>query len=132
MERPYLEIAKRYRLALEAGAVGDELAQFFSKDVVQEEFPNRLVPNGAKRDLAALLEGAARGKQVMQKQRYQVLNAIEDGQTVALEVQWIGTLAVPVGTLPAGGEMRARFAVFLDFRGDKIVRQRNYDCFEAW
>jgi hypothetical protein len=23
-------------------------------------------------------------------------------------------------------------AVFLDFRGEKILRQRNYDCFDAW
>jgi len=28
--------------------------------------------------------------------------------------------------------MRARFAVFLDFRDGKITRQRNYDCFEPW
>ena len=41
-------------------------------------------------------------------------------------------LAIPLGTLPAGGEMRARFAVFLQFRDGKIVSQRNYDCFEPW
>jgi ketosteroid isomerase-like protein len=51
---------------------------------------------------------------------------------VALEVRWSGTLAVPVGSFPAGGEMRARFAVFLDFRDGKIVAQRNYDCFEPF
>jgi ketosteroid isomerase-like protein len=51
---------------------------------------------------------------------------------VALEVQWSGTLAIALGSLPAGGEMRARFAVFLEFRGDRIARQRNYDCFDPW
>jgi len=132
MQEPHLEIAKRYLSALEASATGDELAAFFSADVIQEEFPNRLVPGGARRDLAALLEGAARGKQVMRQQRYQLLHAVEDRDIVALEVQWTGILAVPVGALPADGEMRARFAVFLEFRGDKIVRQRNYDCFDAW
>src|SRR5262249_44427388 len=127
-----LDIAKSYLSAIEGGAVGDELAAFFSPDVVQEEFPNRLVPHGAGRDPAALLEGAVRGKQILQKQRYEVLNAVESGQTVALEVQWTGTLAIPLGSLFPGGEMRARFAVFIEFRGDKIVRQRNYDCFDPW
>jgi ketosteroid isomerase-like protein len=57
---------------------------------------------------------------------------VEDGDTVALELQWTGTLAIPMGSLPVGGAMRARFAVFLEFRGDKIARQHNYDCFDPW
>jgi ketosteroid isomerase-like protein len=32
----------------------------------------------------------------------------------------------------AGGEMRAYFAVFFEFRDGKIVAQRNYDCFDPW
>jgi ketosteroid isomerase-like protein len=48
------------------------------------------------------------------------------------EFQWSGTLAVPFETIPAGGVMRARFAVFLEFRDGRIIRQRNYDCFESW
>jgi len=28
--------------------------------------------------------------------------------------------------------MKAFFAVFMEFREGKIVRQRNYDCFKAW
>ena len=126
------DIAKTYLAALEAGATGDALAAFFTDDVVQEEFPNRLLPAGARRDLAALLDGAVRGQKVMRAQRFELLGAVENGDTVALEVQWTGTVAVPLGGLPAGGQMRARFAVFLEFRGDKIARQRNYDCFDAW
>jgi ketosteroid isomerase-like protein len=127
-----LELVKTYLAALEAGAQGDALARFYTDDVVQEEFPNRLVPNGARRGLAALLEGAARGQQVMLKQRFELLNAVEQGDTVALELQWTGTLAIPLGTIPGGGEMRARFALFMEFRGDRIARQRNYDCFDPW
>ena len=82
--------------------------------------------------MAALLEGAERGQKVMRRQRFEVLGAVESGDTVALEVQWAGTLAVPVGRLPAGGDMRARFAVFFEIRDGKIVRQRNYDCFEPF
>jgi len=132
MARSLTDIAKTYLAALEAGATGDALAAFFTDDVVQEEFPNRLVPAGARRDLAALLDGAVRGQKVMRAQRFELLTAVENGDTVALEVQWTGTVAVALGSLPAGGQMRARFAVFLEFRGDKIARQRNYDCFDAW
>ena len=49
---------------------------------------------------------------------------------VVLEITRTGVLAVPLETIPAAGEMRAYFAMFLDFRDGKIVRQSNYDCFE--
>jgi ketosteroid isomerase-like protein len=127
-----LAIAERYITAVERGAAGDELAGYFTPDVVQEEFPNRLVPNGARRDLAAILEAAVRGQQVTSAQRYEIVHAVAGGNDVALEVQWSATLAVAVGRIPAGGQMRARFAVFLEFRDGKIARQRNYDCFEPF
>jgi len=127
-----LTIARRYLEALENGVTGEALAAYYDPDVVQEEFPNRLLANGARRDLAAILEGAERGQQVLQKQRFEVHNAVAGGDQVALEVLWVGTLAVPMGSIPVGGEMQAHFAVFLDFRDGKIVGQRNYDCFDPW
>jgi hypothetical protein len=54
------------------------------------------------------------------------------GNRVALETLWVGVLAVPFGALPAGGEMRAHFAMFIEFDGDRIRAQRNYDCFEPF
>jgi ketosteroid isomerase-like protein len=127
-----IDLVKSYLAALEAGATGPALARYYTDDVVQEELPNRLVPDGARRDLAALLLGAERGQKVMRQQTFELLGAVESGDTVALEVRWTGTLAVAIGTIPVGGQMRARFAVFLEFRGDKIARQRNYDCFDPW
>ncbi|NTU79188.1 MAG: nuclear transport factor 2 family protein [Chloroflexales bacterium] len=126
------DLATQYLAAIERGATGAALAAFFTDDVLQEEFPNRLVPAGARRDLAAILDGAVRGQQVMTAQRFTVLDHLVDGSQVALEVQWTGTLAIPLGSLPAGGQMRARFAVFLTYRDGKIAHQRNYDCFEPW
>ncbi len=127
-----LEIAKQYLTALEQGVDCNKLADFFAPDVVQEEFPNRLVPTGARRDLAAMLDGCERGKKVMTRQQYEIKNVVDSENFVALEVLWTGVLAIPVGSLPAGGQMRAHFAVFLEFRDGKIVAQRNYDCFEPW
>ena len=127
-----LAIAKRYLAAIEQGATGDALATFFAPDVVQEEFPNRLTPSGSRRGLAEMLEGAVLGQQATSAQRYEIVHAVASGDDVVLEVQWSATLRVPLGSIQAGGEMRARFAVFLEFRDGMIVRQRNYDCFEPF
>ena len=47
-----LRIAKEYIARLSNSGGPEELDSFFAPDVVHEEFPNHLVPNGAKRDLA--------------------------------------------------------------------------------
>ena len=125
-----LELAKRYLVAIEAGATGDELAAFFTPDVVAEEFPNRFLPQGARRDLPAILDAAARGRAALSSQSHRIVHAVANGDELALEVEWVGTVAVPIGELPAGGVIRARSAVFLEYRDGKIAAQRNYDCFE--
>jgi ketosteroid isomerase-like protein len=127
-----LAIARRYLEAIENGAEGGALAEFFTSDVVQEEFPNRLSPIGAHRDLDALLASARKGKQVVKHQRFEVLNSIVDGDNVALEVLWSGLLAAAVDTLPANSQLRAHVSIFLEFRDGKIARQHNYDCFDPW
>jgi ketosteroid isomerase-like protein len=127
-----LERTRQYFAALERGATGEMLAAFYDPQVVQEEFPNRLVPNGARRDLAALLAAAERGQGVLTGHRYEILGIIADGDRVAVEFAWSGTLAVPVGALAVGSVLRGRFASFLEFRGGRIVAQRSYDCFDPW
>ena len=126
-----IDTALRYLKAVESGATSD-LAEFFTADAIVEELPNRVVPNGAKRGLSGLQDGAKRGQQIMAKQTYDVRTATESDDLVILEVLWTGTLKVPIGSIPAGGEMRAHSAMFLNFRDGKISRQRNYDCFEPW
>src|SRR3982074_3903643 len=90
-----LAIPRRYLEALESGAEGGTLAEFFTKDMVQEEFPNRLSPIGVHRDLKALLDSAKKGKKVMRAQKYDILNSIVDGDSVALGVIWSGYLGGP-------------------------------------
>jgi ketosteroid isomerase-like protein len=127
-----LERTRQYFAALEAGATGETLAAFYAPEVMQEEFPNRLTPHGARRDLSAILDAAVRGQQVMAAQRFELLSLLADGDRVAVEFRWSGTLAIPIGALPAGLTMRGRFAGFLEFRDGRIVAQRSYDCFEPW
>ena len=124
-----LELAKAYFSAIEART---DLSPHFCSDVVQREFPNQLVREGALRDLAALQEGQEKGKRVLVSEKYEIVDSVENGDRLALEVIWTGTLAIPLGSLPAGGTMKAHFGVFLTFREGRIYRQHNYDCFDPF
>jgi ketosteroid isomerase-like protein len=127
-----IERAKAFLATIAAGAPVEVIAAFYAPDVVQEEFPNRLVPNGAKRGLAALRAAHDKGRQVISEQSFEAVNAIATGNCVAIEASWTSTLAIGLGSLKPGDKMRARFAQFFEFRDGLIVRQRNYDCFEPW
>jgi ketosteroid isomerase-like protein len=123
------DLVRAYLKAIEER--GDSLA-FFAEDAVQEEFPNALVPAGARRTLTDLREASQRGQGVLTSETYEIVNLVEAGDLVACEVLWRGVLAVPIRSLKPGDVMKARFGVFFEFAGDKIRRQRNYDCFEPF
>ncbi len=125
--------AMRARQYLQAvGALGsyEDVAEFCSPDMVFHEFPNRIAPaTGGPRHAAELRESFAKGKQILKSQSYEVKRLVEDGDQVAVEVEWTGILSVSVMNLPAGTAMKAFVAMFLTFRDGKIVSQRNYDCY---
>lgn len=124
-------LTRRYLAALEAG---DEAAVFacFHPEIRQVEWPNRLVEKGATRDLAYLKASFAKGAAVIAGQRYDVKSLIANGDEVAFEAVWTGTLQVALGSLKPGDTMRAYIASFLTFRDGLIVSQRSYDCFEPF
>ncbi len=132
MSTTNVDTALRYLQALEQGAVGEALAAFFHPEVEQREYPNALYRHGQTRGLQGLLEGAERGQQLLASQHYAVRSTLAQGDSVALEVDWTGTLAVPVAKLPAGAKLQAALGVFLTFRDGRIVSQRNYDCYEPF
>src|SRR5690349_12528280 len=111
-----LDEAHRYVAALAAGATGDALADFFTPDAVVTELPNRFTPRGARRDLPELRAAAERGQRYVRDQDWRVLSAVAEGDRVALELDWAGTVAEDVGALAAGTRMRAHVAIFLDYR----------------
>lgn len=123
------EIVRAYLKAIEKR---ESTLGFFTDDVVQEEFPNALVPTGARRTLDDLKAAAERGANVLKSETYEIVSLCASGDRVAAEVLWRGVLAVPLRSLQPGETMKARFAVFFEFEGDKIRRQRNYDCFEPF
>jgi ketosteroid isomerase-like protein len=78
-KRDNLALARQFVAAVERGS-SDEVAALLAEDVLHEEFPNRLMPNGATRDKAAVLAAGERGKKAMTSQRNEILNAVADAE----------------------------------------------------
>jgi ketosteroid isomerase-like protein len=126
-----LDVIRRYLKAIEDGTFAD-LAGLFTPEMTIEQLPNRIYPNGIRSNLARMAEGFKTGRKLLSAQIYEIKNALANGDYVAVEVLWTGTLAVSFGTLSPGSQMRAHSAMFFEFNNGKIASQRNYDCFEPW
>jgi len=63
-----LAAARRYIEAIESGARGDEIAQFFAPEAVVEIFPSRFFPNGSRDELAGIRAAADRGNKAIIRQ----------------------------------------------------------------
>ncbi len=124
--------ARAYISAVEGGATGDELAGFYHPDVIQQEFPNRLVPHGVQRALADILAGAESGQKLMERQIYDIHTVTEVGDRVILEYTWRGYPRTPVGTVRPGEALSARICQVIEYEDGLIIRQRNYDCFDPF
>jgi len=120
------EIARSYLAALEGRADAEAIARFLAEDAVQDEFPNRLLPAGAHRDLLAIKLARTRELSLLASERYELLGATGGGSMVALEVGWSGVVGERSGRFNAGHKLESRVAIFLKFRDGLIVAQRNY------
>jgi ketosteroid isomerase-like protein len=123
------ERAQRYLKFIEEGVFPGEL---IAAGMVMEQLPNRIYPKGLRSGVKEMAEAFDQGKKLLSSQSYRITKLLEQGDSVAMEVLWTGRLAVPLGTLSAGSEMRAYCAMFFEFHEGRIVSQRNYDCFEPW
>jgi ketosteroid isomerase-like protein len=121
--------ARQYLQAVASLKSSEDVAEYFSPDVVFQEFPNRIAPQGRVRRAAELQAAYKQGQQLLRSQNYAVRRIVEAGDEVAVELEWTGVLAIPMMNLPAGSEMKAFVAMFLTFQDGKIVSQRNYDCY---
>ncbi len=127
-----LQIAKKFITSLENRRSAEDLTKFYHPAVMQTEYPNAVAKDIINRNLDELKKASEKGKKILLKEKYEFLKSYMYGNTVILEVIWKETLAAPVGNIPAGGEMKAYSAQFYEFEGDKIIKQRNYDCFEPF
>ena len=118
--------------AIERDQVVGHEADWYAADAVQMEFPNRLAPNGATRDLAAIREAGERGRAIVDEQRYEIVSIVEQDERVAVEAIFRATFNLDVAGLPKGEVMEARFAMFFELRDGRIARHHSYDCFLPW
>ena len=126
-----LDIVRRYLRSVENGVFSD-VAPLFTPDVVMEQLPNRIYPQGLRATISQMAAAFEKGRKLLSSQTYEIKNAVTNGDSVAVEVLWTGTLAVGFGTLTAGVQMRCHSSMFFEFKNGKICSQRNYDCFEPW
>jgi ketosteroid isomerase-like protein len=127
-----IDLIRTYLNALQNGEAGDALRRFFTDDVRQVEMPDRLNSRGQESDLEHILQRSQQGLKVLERQQYEIVSEIGQGDRVAVEARSTGVLAIALGTLAAGTEMKASFAIFFHFRDGRIALQRNYDCFDPW
>lgn len=123
------EVLRQYLKTIETFPSPEVLGGFFAPDVVHEEFPNRLFPEGRRNDLAAMLAASQRGPEVLSSQSYRLRRALVSGDEIAAELEWTGVLRRGFGSVPAGASLRAAVAQFFSFREGKIRSVRNYDCY---
>lgn len=123
-----LETALAYIRAIAAGSP-EAFATYCTEDVEFLEYPNRIAPQGQRRDRAAAIAAAHRGRTLMSAQTYEVTSSICQGARVCLELAWSGTLAIQLQHLVPGSVMTGNMAIVLELRDGKICRQRNYDCY---
>jgi ketosteroid isomerase-like protein len=129
MTSPNVSRVHQYLQAVASMGPFEDVAAFYGPDVAIQEFPNRIAPVGRTRRGEDLRAAYEKGRQLLRSQSYTVRRIIEAGDELAVELEWVGVLAISVMDLPAGSEIKAFVAMFLTFRDGKIVSQRNYDCY---
>ncbi len=129
-QEPNVKAALSFVRAVEA-MDGGQLDDFFAEDVEQIEMPNAFKPEGLHRDLRALKADLAKSKGIVEQQRYDILNIVARGDVVVLEMVWHGTVVSELPPLKAGRKLRAQCMAIFEFKEGKVVKLRNYDCFDA-
>jgi ketosteroid isomerase-like protein len=125
-------VVRRLYQALEAGKHAEELRQLFTDDAVTIERPNLLKPRGSTADLSQMLEASRRGADLLEKQSFEVLSAVDVGNMAILRLKWSGVMARTVGPFREGQVLTAWIAQFVETRDDRIASIETFDCYEAF
>ncbi len=131
-EAANLATALRYIQLVEEFAPPEAFADVLHPQVQHQEFPNALMKHGTQRDYATLVAGPQQGRKILRANRYELTNSFAAGDWVTLEIVWTGTLAIPLGALAPGDELKAYIATILQFQDGKIIAQHQYDCYEPF
>jgi len=75
--------ARQYLQAVASGESFEKVLDFYTPDVVIQEFPNRVAPHGRIRRAADIRPAYEQGRQILQSQTYNVQRILESGDDVA-------------------------------------------------
>ncbi|MFO0595435.1 MAG: nuclear transport factor 2 family protein [Myxococcaceae bacterium] len=128
----HLDRYRAFLRDLEAFAAPEVVARHLTDDAQVFELPNRLVAQGRTRDRAQMLEASTQAPKVLSAQRYVERRAVEQGDLLVIDLDWQGTLKVPLGQTPAGGTLDARITAWARFRDGRICELTNFDCYQPF
>ena len=108
----------------------EDVKAYFDESIIWKEMPNLFAPAGRASDYQTILASWAKGREYLPEQTYTLRQAIASGDTVALEISWLGRVTKSLPPFSAGTQFSARVAIFLRFRDGKIVSQTDYPCYD--
>ena len=124
------EIIERYlSLIADPDADVELIAALLEDDMRFVERPNLVNPRGSTRDVAQMLASVAHGRRLLKAQRFEIVDHVVAGDTIATRVVWTGTPAVDAPPFRAGSRIRADSFMHFTLRDGRIAHQENYDCF---
>lgn len=116
------ELVLAYLRAIESRDL-DAVVACLHANIQVIEHPNKLNPNGATYDRAAIRAAGERGARIMASERYEVRALTCEGDRVIAQIAWSGTLH-------DGRTLRAQICSAIELRDGLIWRQEQYDCFD--
>lgn len=130
-EQLHLNMALDYINALEAGATGEELYMYYHDDIIQVSYPCLFSPRLTARDLGDIADGTGKHLLPVKDVEYDVRKTFSAENMVVVEAVYTAVLHAPYANLPQGRHLKAYLSLCFEFRDNKIIRQRNYECFES-
>src|SRR5262245_14811441 len=117
------EVVRAYLDAVEAQDL-DQVANWLHDDVEVIEHPNAVSPRGRRYGKAELRAAGERGKALMAREDYTIVSMIVDGERVAVQLEWTGTIGDGGHEhRSAGHVMKAHICSIIELRDGKIWRQ---------
>jgi ketosteroid isomerase-like protein len=123
-------VVRRYLDVVFGAGTRDELDALLHPELRFVEHPNLVNPRGTERDKATMLETFDRGRALLARQSFEVAELVVRDTDVVVRGTWTGAVAAAAGGLPAGAELRAHIAMFVEVEDGLVRRQTNYDCYE--
>jgi ketosteroid isomerase-like protein len=99
---------------------------FYLPNAEWAELPHAGSPQGRKGNRDRLREHARNAATLFPDRRMRVIDAVVQGDRVAVELDWEGTSAQAIGGLAPGTKVRLRIASFFTLDKGLIARQVDY------